>query len=133
MRPAGSAGNRGRDDRKRAEVRGRRAESLAALYLRLKGYRILARRVRTPMGEVDIVARQGDTLVFVEVKLRSTLDTGRAALHPAAQRRIAAASRWLAPQYGHGTITRRIDAVLIRPWGWPLHLIAAWGDAEQWT
>jgi putative endonuclease len=125
--------SRSASQRRRDDQRGRAAESLAALYLRLKGHRILGRRLRTPMGEIDILARKGDMLVFVEVKLRTTLDTGTLALHPAARHRIARAARWLAPRYGAGTSGFRIDAVLIRPWGWPRHLVAAWGDDEGWT
>ncbi|GGI82579.1 UPF0102 protein [Polymorphobacter multimanifer] len=119
--------------RQRAERRGRWAEAAAALYLQAKGYRILARRVRTRVGEVDIVARHGDTLVFVEVKLRSTLDSGHQALHPAARQRIDAAARVLTPRYLGACTTTRIDAVLIRPWGWPQHLIAAWRETGRWT
>lgn len=114
--------------RQQAERNGRWAESVAALYLRLKGYRILARRARTRAGEIDIVARHGDTLVFVEVKLRRTLDSGHQALHPAALHRIDAASRVLIPRYLGRCTTTRIDAVLIRPWGWPVHLVAAWRE-----
>jgi putative endonuclease len=58
--------------RQSAERGGRRAESLAAWWLRLKGWRILARRVRTPVGEIDLVARRGRTIAFVEVKARAT-------------------------------------------------------------
>jgi putative endonuclease len=113
-----------RDSRRRAEDKGRRAETIAAWYLRAKGYRILARRVRTRVGEIDIVARNGNTLVFVEVKARATLDSAIFALHPAALRRIEAASRVLAPHYAGRCTTTRIDAVLIRPWGWPVHMVA---------
>lgn len=114
--------------RQQAERRGRWAESLAALYLRAKGYQILARRARTPVGEVDIVARQGDTLVFVEVKLRRTLDSGHQALHPASRRRIDAAARVLTPRYLGRCTTTRVDAILMRPWSWPEHLVAAWRE-----
>jgi putative endonuclease len=116
------------DTRRRNEAKGRRAESIAALYLQLKGYRILARRVRTRVGEIDLVARKGDTLVFVEVKARATLDSGLFALHPAARRRIEAASRVLAPHYAGRCTTTRIDAVLVRPWALPVHMIAVWRE-----
>jgi putative endonuclease len=117
-----------RDSRKRAEDKGRRAETIAAWYLRAKGYRILDRRVRTRAGEIDIVARKGDTLVFVEVKARATLDSAIFALHPAARRRIEAASRVLAPHYAGRCTTTRIDAVLVRPWAWPVHMVAVWRE-----
>ncbi|WP_426167776.1 YraN family protein [Sandarakinorhabdus sp. DWP1-3-1] len=112
------------DSRRKNDKKGRRAESLAAWYLRAKGYRILARRARTPLGEVDLVASKGTTLVFVEVKARATLDTALFALHPAALRRIEAASRVLAPRYAGRCTSSRIDAVLVRPWALPVHMIA---------
>lgn len=114
--------------RQKAERRGRWAESAAALYLRCKGYKILARRARTRAGEIDIIARRGDTLVFVEVKMRRTLDSGHQALHPAMRQRIDAASRVLTPRYLGGCTTTRVDAILIRPWRWPVHLVAAWRE-----
>ena len=99
--------------RRKNDRRGRRAETIAAWYLRAKGYKVIARRVRTPVGEIDIIARHGDSLIFVEVKARATLDSAIFALHPAALRRIEAASRVLAPRYGNGCTTTRIDAVLV--------------------
>ncbi len=113
----------------RNDRRGRRAETLAAWYLRAKGYRILARRVKTGGGEIDIVARHHDTLIFVEVKARSTLDSAILSLHPAARARIDAATRRLAPRYAGTCTTTRIDAVLVRPWRWPVHLIAVWRES----
>ena len=110
--------------RRRNEARGRNAEAIAAWFLRAKGYRILARRVRTHVGEIDLIARHGDTLVFVEVKARRALDSAVIALHPAALRRIEAASRVLAPHYSRGCTTTRIDAVLVQPWRLPVHMIA---------
>ncbi len=115
--------SRWRNDRK-----GRRAEWIAAIFLQAKGYRILARRARTRVGEIDLVAQKGDTLVFVEVKARATLDSGIFALHPAARRRIEAASRVLAPRYAGRCTTTRIDAVLVRPWALPVHMIAIWRE-----
>lgn len=117
-----------RDQRRRNDAKGRRAETIAALFLQLKGYRILARRVQTRVGEIDLVARKGDTLVFVEVKARATLDSGLFALHPAARRRIEAASRVLAPRYAGRCTTTRIDAVLVRPWALPVHMVAVWRE-----
>ena len=110
--------------RRRNDRRGRNAEAIAAWFLRAKGYRILARRVRTQRGEIDLIARRGDTLVFVEVKARRTLDSAVFALHPAALRRIEAASRVLAPHYARGCTTTRIDAVLVQPWRLPVHMVA---------
>jgi putative endonuclease len=111
-------------ERRRRDRKGRRAETIAAWFLIAKGYRILARRVQTRAGEIDIVARHRDSLVFVEVKARATLDSALFALHPSALRRIEAASRVLAPRFGRGCTTTRIDAVLVRPWTLPVHLVA---------
>ncbi len=110
--------------RRASERKGRFAELAAAWFLRAKGYRILARRVRTAAGEIDLVARKGDTLVFCEVKARASLDSGLFALQSSALRRVEAASRLLAPRYaGVGTVTR-IDAIVVRPWALPVHMIA---------
>ncbi len=114
--------------RQKRERWGRRAEWIAAIWLMAKGYRLLARRAQTPGGEIDLVMRRGDSLVFVEVKARATLDTGLAALHPAAQRRCQAAARWLSPRFGWPGATIRHDAVLIRPWALPRLLVAIWRD-----
>ncbi|MEI6485553.1 MAG: YraN family protein [Sphingomonadales bacterium] len=110
------------------ERRGRLAEHVAAIYLIVKGYRLLGRRLRTPGGEIDLLMRRGDTLVFVEVKARASVDSGLAALHPAQARRCQAAARWLAPRHGWPGAVLRHDAVVITPWGWPHHLIAIWRD-----
>jgi putative endonuclease len=102
------------------------AESRAAAYLVAKGYRILARRYRSPVGEVDIVARRKGVLIFVEVKARNTLDGAAESLLPRQQRRIAAAaSAWLAanPDDANGDI--RFDAVLVAPGRIPRHILAA--------
>ena len=82
------------DDRRQREAAGRRAESLAAFWLRLKGYRIIARRHRTPVGEIDILAGKGNILVAVEVKNRPSLETGLSAVTPKQWSRIARAMQW---------------------------------------
>jgi putative endonuclease len=69
----------------------------------------------------------------VEVKARATLDSGWNALHPAALRRIEAASRVLAPRYAGQRTTTRIDAVLVRPWALPVHMIAVRREGERWS
>ena len=102
------------------------AESRAAAYLVAKGYRIAARRFRSPVGEVDIVARRGRVLVFVEVKARSTLDAAAESLQPRQQRRIAAAaSAWLALNPHAADSNIRFDAVLVAPRKIPRHIPAA--------
>jgi putative endonuclease len=102
------------------------AESRASLYLTAKGYRILARRYRTPYGEIDIVARRRGLLVFVEVKARATLDDAAYAVTPRQQQRIvAAANAWLMDHPEHAALDMRFDAVLIAPKSLPRHLAAA--------
>jgi len=112
--------------RKRAERGGRRAESLAAWWLRLKGWTILARRVRTPVGEVDLVARRGRTLAFVEVKARASAAEAAVALDDYRLRRVAAAAEALAHRYARTGDDVRIDAMLIVPRRLPRHLPNVW-------
>jgi putative endonuclease len=112
--------------RQRAERGGRRAERLAAWWLRFRGWRILAMRARTPVGEVDLVARRGRILAFVEVKARST-ETGAAwALDDYRLRRVAAAAEALMPRYMKAGDTVRIDAMFLIPWRLPRHLANVW-------
>jgi putative endonuclease len=102
------------------------AESRAAAYLVAKGYRIVARRFKTPFGEVDIVARRGGVLIFVEVKARSTLDAAAEALQVRQQRRIAdAAAFWLSLNPHDVGSDIRFDAVLVAPRKIPRHIQAA--------
>ncbi len=116
--------------RRRAERAGRLAEGATAALLACKGYRLLKRRLRTPKGEIDLVARRGRTIAFVEVKLRSTHDSGVAAVTDAGQRRIAAAAQWwLAANPAYVGYDMRFDIVVWTPWRWPRHLPAAF-DAE---
>jgi putative endonuclease len=113
-------------NRQQAERRGRGAETLACWYLRLKGWRILARRARVPGGEVDIVARRGRTLAFVEVKARATEDAAALALDDWRLRRVAVAAERLAPRYMRDGDDLRVDALFIVPRRWPRHLANVW-------
>ena len=102
------------------------AESRACVYLIAKGYRILARRFRTPYGEIDVVARRRNLLAFVEVKARATLDDAAYSVTPQQQQRIvAAAQAWLMAHPEHATFEMRFDVVLIAPKHLPRHLMAA--------
>lgn len=112
--------------RQRAERGGRRAETVAALWLRLKGWRILARRARTPVGEVDLIARRGRTLAFVEVKARPTPAAADLALDDWRLRRVAAAAEALAPRFARAGDELRIDAVFIVPRHFPRHMPDVW-------
>lgn len=112
--------------RRTAERKGRFAEQAAALLLICKGYRILERRYRTPMGEVDLIARRGKRLVFVEVKLRESSETAAYAVTRRQQHRIArAAEHWLAHRTPGGDWDAAFDVVLVAPWSWPRHLESA--------
>ncbi len=102
------------------------AESRAAAYLIAKGYRILARRWRSPVGEVDIVARRRSVLVFVEVKARVTLDEAAESVLPRQRQRIiAAAEAWLASHPDDVNSDIRFDAVLVAPGKIPRHIAGA--------
>jgi len=113
-------------NRRRAERGGRRAEALAALWLQLKGWRILARRARTPVGEVDLIARRGRMVAFVEVKARSTHAEAEHALDHHRLRRVAAAAEALAPRFVRAGEDLRIDAIFIVPGRLPRHMPNVW-------
>lgn len=105
---------------------GLRAETVAALFLRLKGYRILHRRLKTPAGEIDLVARRGSSLVVVEVKARGQGEAAEALL-PRQQRRLErAAAHLLGRNPALADLDLRFDVVLIAPRRWPRHLADAW-------
>ncbi|MEP6785377.1 MAG: YraN family protein [Sphingomonadales bacterium] len=112
--------------RRLAEQRGRRAESIAAWYLRLKGWRILDRRVRTPVGEIDIVARRFRTTAFIEVKARNTAEELDFAVDRHRLRRVAAAASSLAARYAFPQGDIRIDVILVAPGRMPKHLSNVW-------
>lgn len=113
-------------NRARAERRGRRGETLAAWYLRLKGYRIVARRKRTPRGEVDLVAKRRGIIVFVEVKTRATPAELDLSIDEHRLARVAAAAEILAPKYARNGEDIRIDVILTAPGYWPRHVVNAW-------
>jgi putative endonuclease len=113
-------------DRKAAFARGLSAESRAAMLLVAKGFRIVARRWRSPVGEIDIVARRRRLLVFVEVKARDSADAAAEAVTPQQQRRlIAAAEAWLALNPDDATRNIRFDVILVAPKSLPRHLTNA--------
>ena len=130
--PAGEGRERADDAQRRVAFRfGLSAESRAAALLIAKGYRILARRFRTPLGEIDIVARRRSVLVFVEVKARDSFDTAAEAIGKRQQSRIiAAAQLWLAGHPEDAMRDMRFDVVLVVPGCVPRHLAAAF-DASR--
>ena len=120
-----------RDTRRRAYGRGRRAEVLAAWWLRLKGYRIVARGFRVAAGEIDLIARRGRLLALVEVKARPRLEQARAAILPRQRERIARAAEVFLQRYpGLADLDLRFDVVLLAPGRWPRHLTNAWQIEE---
>lgn len=113
--------------RKQAEKRGHRAEALAALYLRLKGYRILARNLRTPMGEIDIIAHKSGLTAFVEVKARANMDAALSAVSAQSWQRISrAADYWMARHPHQANGGWRYDIIAVSGLKWPQHLQDAW-------
>ncbi|MBE1205824.1 YraN family protein [Aminobacter carboxidus] len=109
--------------RQYAQRRGHRGEWLAALALMLKGYRIVARRYKTKLGEIDLIARRGDLVLIVEVKARKTLNEAMDAVAYDSERRIeGAADLWLARQPDYGKLSVRFDMVAVLPRRWPVHV-----------
>ena len=112
-----------RGSRQKAYRRGHRGEWIAALALMLKGYRIVARRWKTKLGEVDLIARRGDLVLVVEVKCRPTLIEAMDAIGHQSQRRIeAAADLWLMRQPDFARLSVRFDMVAVLPRRWPVHV-----------
>ena len=129
--PPGTLRPAPRPERQVAFALGLSAESRAAAYLVAKGYRIVARRWRSPVGEIDIVARRRRTLVFVEVKARERLDDAAEAVIVRQQRRIiAAAEAWLATYPDNLNYDLRFDVMLVAPRSLPRHIQAAF-DASN--
>jgi putative endonuclease len=117
--------------RQKAERRGHAAEWRAVWRLRLAGYSILARRYKTKLGEIDIVARRGDLLAFVEVKARRDFDAAIFALQGRQFGRVArAASLFLANHPRYAACSVRFDAVLVGGGLWPRHLPDVWQPPE---
>jgi putative endonuclease len=123
---------RARAERVAALRFGRLAEAACRWRLRLAGWRILARDWRTPVGEIDIIARRGRMIAFVEVKARADIGAETAPPAPRQRRRIArAAELYLARDPRFDAVCARFDVMLVRPWPswrflWPVHLPDAW-------
>ncbi len=124
-------------DRRRAEKRGHRAERVASILLLLKGYTILARRARTPSGEIDLVAQRGNIIAFVEVKARATQTQCLEAVTSKARARIGrAAELWMARRPDLAGLDWRFDIIAVTPtkpipafritMPWPKHFYDAW-------
>jgi putative endonuclease len=120
---------RSRQTRLAAELFGRRGETLAAWFLRLKGYRILASRFKTPAGEIDLVAQRFGTLVFVEVKARRSGSLADAWMAVNDRRIIDAADDFLARHPRHAGSDMRYDVIFLAPMTWPRHVVNAFDAA----
>jgi putative endonuclease len=109
-----------------AEARGRKAERRAAWWLRLHGWRILGERLRVAAGEVDLVARRGRIVAFVEVKWRERPEDLDLAIDQYRLRRVAAAAKMLSPRFARPQDDIRIDVMLLAPGRLPRHLVHVW-------
>ena len=132
VRTSARSSRRPSGQKKRKAFRlGLQAETQAAWLLRLKGYRILGHRVRTVSGEIDLIAKRGQTLAIVEVKARSHQTDALQAVTPALQRRLTrAAGVWLAAHPRYASASIRYDIVAIAPRRLPLHLANAFEARE---
>ena len=114
-------------ERRRATfLRGHRAETIALLYLVMKGYWPVARRYSAAGGEIDLIMRRGDTIAFIEVKARGLMDDAVIAITAAKRQRFSRAVRsWLSRHPWAEGMTWRADAVFIAPKKWPKHIVSA--------
>jgi len=118
-------------DKRKAWRYGMRAELFCAVLLLLKGYRLIALRLRTQGGEIDILARRGDTVVIVEVKARGDHEQALYSVTPFKQQRLSSAARSILAGKIAGLAlpanpTIRFDVMAVRPWRLPLHVADAW-------
>lgn len=109
-----------------AEKRGRQAERICGWWLRLKGWQIVGRRVRTPLGEIDLIARKPGIVAFVEVKARGSTAELDFAIDERRLARVAAAAEILGPDYCRPGDDMRIDVMLLAPGRPPRHLSNVW-------
>ncbi len=117
---------RSREERLKAHQRGARAETWVALFLMLKGYRVLARRFKTPVGEIDIIARRGRRIAFIEVKRRPSFELCEASITGQARQRIRrAAALWMGKNERYQEFDQGFDLVFLAGWHAPRHLLNA--------
>ena len=127
LHPAPSLSRKGGGTKDASYRRGLWAEALGRAFLRLKGYRILAVRYRTPVGEIDLVAVRGRVLAIVEVKARGSYRTGSEAISARQQERLGrAAGVFVARHPRYAGYDVRFDALVVAPWRWPEHVAGAW-------
>jgi len=110
--------------------KGLRAEALAKLYFRLKGYAVLAERYKTPVGEVDLILKRGKTIVFVEVKLRGKVEEAVESIHARNRVRVSRAAELYLQRHPRYTgYALRFDALALARGKWPAHIVNAWGGS----
>ena len=126
--PKKATSEAGMDKRARqiSEKRGKRAELIAAIYLFLKGYKILKRRFRSRRGEIDLICKRGQTLVFIEVKARKTVDDAKQAITYKQKKRIEACSEDWLKLNAKPVQSLRFDIIAIVPGRFPAHIRDAW-------
>jgi putative endonuclease len=112
--------------RQAAHQRGHWGEAVAAWWLRLQGWRILGQRIKTRQGEVDLIARRGQVVAFVEVKARKDAEALALSIDERRLARVAAAANGLASRYAGNGEDIRIDVILVMPWRFPVHLKNVW-------
>lgn len=118
--------------RRSAWRRGLAAETLSVLWLRMLGYRIIAQRLRTPVGEIDIVARRGNILAVIEVKARHTQAAALESLTARQRARLQRATQWLiAGRSDLAAMQVRFDVIAIAPWQRPVRIIDAWRPEQD--
>jgi putative endonuclease len=106
-----------------AHTHGHRAETIALWYLRLKGYRLLAQRYKTPLGEIDLIMHKRQTTIFIEVKARATVDSALLAVTPQQSRRISAAASYFTAHHANPAMSfQRFDIVAVPSYLWPTHI-----------
>ena len=112
-----------------ARISGRRAELVAALWLMAKGYRILGFRLRTPQGEIDVLARRGLVLAAVEVKTRTTIEAALEAVNPTQRLRLRRALKAFAARSPSAQAAQlRLDLLALAPGRFPRHIPDAWSE-----
>ncbi len=104
------------------------AEKFAKGFLTLKGYKLLDERFKTPLGEIDLIMCKNNLLVFVEVKLRQTIEKAKESIHARNQQRVySAAELYLQKHPEYTNFEMRFDALVLAPYSMPLHIENAWG------
>jgi putative endonuclease len=121
-----------KNERQRRHRKGLVAEHLAAWHLRLRGWRIVAQRFKTPVGEIDLIARRGKQLAFIEVKARRHRHDAASAIHIKNQQRVVRAAQWfLSAHPKYADYTQRFDACLVPWYSWPQFITHAFSEEEK--